>query len=513
MHTYGCQMNVRDAEAVSAGLEALGHLPAVNEADADLIIVNTCSVRGKAEDKAVGKLGLLCFGKRTAPHRLVGVMGCMAQRRGAALLKKMPLLDFVLGTRQQRALPALLERIAAGERGILLLDDPSAIPRVSNAHLPGAISAFVSILLGCNRRCAYCVVPDVRGPEYSRPATEILAEVRQLAERGVREVTLLGQSVMNYGRSNPVWEAGLPSPGGFHEDLPRLLEAVSAIPGIRRIRFTSGHPTGCTDELVRAMRDIPHICPHLHLPVQSGSDRILGLMRRGYTAAQYLDAVARLRAAMPDFALTSDVIVGFPTETAEDFDATRRLMESAAFDNTYIFKYSPRPNTPAAAMTDDVSAADKAQRNQLLLEDQDVRGLRLNEMSVGQTLEVLAEGISLRNDQRWAGRSPGNKIVIFAPPPGIAAGDLVPVKITRAKEQALYGEVNGGCAASIGAIAPSEKDVICACGASIGATAPSFENNGRTMTSPMAPNDAAQRPMTIIAAAKPPMTLPRPSRI
>ena len=440
LHTYGCQMNVRDAEAVAAGLEAAGHLPAVSEEDADLIIVNTCSVRGKAEDKAVGKLGLLCAGKRTAPHRRVGVMGCMAQRRGAALLKKIPQLDFVLGTRQQQAVPALLDRLAAGEHGILLLDDPAATPRVPDAHLSGSISAFVTILLGCNRRCAYCVVPDVRGAEYSRPATDILTEVRQLADHGVREVTLLGQSVMNYGRSNPVWEPAAAT-GAFREDLPRLLEAVSTIPGIRRIRFTSGHPSGCTDELVRAMRDIPGICPHLHLPVQSGSDRILGLMRRGYTAAQYLDAVARLRTAMPDFALTSDIIVGFPSETEADFEATRRLAEAAGFDNTFIFKYSPRPNTPAAAMQDDVPPAEKMRRNQVLLDDQDVRGQRLNEASIGHTLEVLAEGVSLRNEQRWAGRSPGNKVVIFTPPPAIQAGALVPIRITRAREQTLYGEV------------------------------------------------------------------------
>ena len=446
LHTYGCQMNVRDAEAVAACLEAAGHLPAVDEDDADVIIVNTCSVRGKAEDKAIGKLGLLCAGKRTASHRIVGVMGCMAQRHGGALLQKLPLLDFVAGTRQQHAIPALLSRLAAGERGILLLDDPAATPRVPDAHLPGAINAFVTILLGCNRRCAYCVVPDVRGAEHSRPAKDVLDEVRQLAIRGVREVTLLGQSVMNYGRSNPVWEHAAPSPGGFREDLPRLLEAVSAIPGIRRIRFTSGHPSGCTDELVRAMRDIPKVCPHLHLPVQSGSDRILGLMRRGYTAAQYLDAVARLRTVLPDFALTSDVIVGFPTETEADFEATRRLMEAAAFDNTYIFKYSSRPKTPAAAMKDDVPAAEKMRRNQMLLDDQDVRGQRLNEACVGRTLDVLAEGVSLRNDQRWSGRSSGNKVVVFERRPSIAPGDLIPVKITRAGPQVLYGDVIGAVA-------------------------------------------------------------------
>ncbi|MFZ4394395.1 MAG: tRNA (N6-isopentenyl adenosine(37)-C2)-methylthiotransferase MiaB [Kiritimatiellia bacterium] len=441
LHTYGCQMNVRDAEAVAAILEAAGHLPAINEDDADLVLVNTCSVRGKAEDKAVGKLGLLCATKRTAPHRLVGVMGCMAQRRGAALRQKIPLLDFVVGTRQQQAIPAILDRLAAGERGIVQLDDPGVAPRVPDAHLSGGISAFVTILLGCNRRCAYCVVPDVRGAEYSRPAAEVLEEVRGLAARGVREVTLLGQSVMSYGRSNPVWERGAPSPGGFREDLPRLLEAVSAIPGLCRIRFTSGHPSGCTPELVRAMREISLVCPHLHLPVQSGADRILGLMRRGYTAAEYLEAVARLREGRPDFALTSDVIVGFPTETAEEFDASRRLMEAAAFDNTYIFKYSPRPNTPAAAMPDDVLAGEKVRRNQVLLDEQDVRGQRLNEAYVGRTVEVLAEGVSLRNAQRWSGRTPTNKIVVFPHLPFIAAGDLVSVRITSAKPQALYGEI------------------------------------------------------------------------
>jgi tRNA-2-methylthio-N6-dimethylallyladenosine synthase len=444
LHTYGCQMNVRDAEAVTAGLEAAGHLQAVDEDDADLILVNTCSVRGKAEDKAVGKLGLLCAGKRQAPQRLVGVMGCMAQRRGAALLKKIPQLDLVLGTRQQQALPELLARLARGERGIVQLDDPAATPRVSQAHRSGAISAFVSVLLGCNRRCAYCVVPDVRGAEYSRPAKDILEEVRQLAADGVREITLLGQSVMNYGRSNPVWDRSPPhSPGGYREDFPRLLEAVSAIAGIRRLRFTSGHPSGCTDELIRAMRDLPHVCPHLHLPVQAGSDRILGLMRRGYTAAHYLDVVGRLRAAMPCFALTSDVIVGFPTETEADFEDTRRLLQAAAFDNTFIFKYSPRPGTPAAAMPDDVSTAEKVRRNQILLADQDILGQRLNDALLHQNLDVLVEGVSLRNRQRWSGRSPGNKIVLFDPHPSLAVGDLVSVQITRAAAQTLYGDLVG----------------------------------------------------------------------
>jgi len=381
---------------VAACLERAGHLPAAGEADADLILVNTCSVRGKAEDKAIGKLGLLCATKRDFPLRRVGVMGCMAQRRGAALLKQMPGLDFVVGTRRQGDLPRVVARLAAGERGILLLDDPDAPPDVPAAHLPRAVTAFVTILLGCNRRCAYCVVPDVRGAEYSRPAADVLAEIRELAASGVREVTAprpkrhelrplqpgLGPRLARPGRI----PRGLSAPAGRGQRHPRsAARPVHLRPSVR-----------CTDELAAALRDLPGVCPHLHLPVQSGSDRILTLMRRGYTAAQYLDTVARLRTAVPDLALTTDVIVGFPTESAEDFEATRRFMDAATFDNAFVFKYSPRPNTPAAAMRDDVPTHEKQRRNQVLLADQDVRSQRLNDACVGRTLAVLAEGVSLR---------------------------------------------------------------------------------------------------------------------
>lgn len=434
-------MNVRDSEAVAALLEIAGHQPADHEADADLIVVNSCSVRGKAEDKALGKTGLLCAAKRERPNLIVGVMGCMAQRLGVGLFKSIPGLDFIVGTRRHGAIPRLAARIVAGEKQIAELGDVAGISDVPDAHLDGPRAAFVTILLGCNRRCAYCIVPDVRGPEHSRPAAEIIAEVSRLAAHGVHEVTLLGQSVMNYGRANSVWPDTYISSGSFHEPFPRLLEAVSAIPGIRRLRFTSGHPSGCTDELVRAMRDLPNVCPHLHLPVQSGSDRILKLMRRGYTSAQYADVVSRLRTAMPDFALTTDVIVGFPGETEADFEATRALMVAADFDNAFVFKYSPRPGTPAAAWTDDVPAAEKMRRNQILLADLDQRGQTINTRHIGRTIDVLAEGPSLRNHTRWAGRSPGNKIVIFEHQPPLAAGDLVRVRITRAGPQTLYGEI------------------------------------------------------------------------
>ena len=442
LHTYGCQMNVRDSEAVSALLEAAGHTPVQSEDEADLIVVNSCSVRGKAEDKALGKVGLLCATKRDRPDRIVGLMGCMAQRLGDSIFKRVPDLDFSVGTRRCGAIPRMVARVQAGETGICEMSSPDEIPDAPDAHTDLGFSAFVTVLLGCNRRCAYCIVPDVRGPEYSRPAREILAEVAALARNNVREITLLGQSVMNYGRANAVWdEADAPSPGGYTEPFARLLEAVAAVPGIIRIRFTSGHPSGVTDQLVRAVASLTQICHHLHLPVQSGSDRILRAMRRGYTRADYLEAVRRLRAAMPDFALTTDVIVGFPGETEADFEETRSLMNAADFDNSFIFKYSPRPGTPAADMVDDVADGEKMRRNQVLLEDQDLRGEAANRRLVGSLQEVLTEGPSLRNAARWAGRSPGNKIVVFDPVAGLEPGQLTRVRITRAAPQTLYGDV------------------------------------------------------------------------
>lgn len=435
-------MNVRDSEATEAMLIAAGHTRAKTEADADLVIVNSCSVRGKAEDKAIGKLGLLCATKRERPKRIVGLMGCMAQRLGSDIFKKVPGLDFSVGTRRCGAIPRMVSRIMAGESHITEISSPDEIPDVPDAHLEQGFSAFVTILLGCNRRCAYCIVPDVRGPEFSRPAREIIAEITTLAEHGIREVTLLGQSVMNYGLSTAAWSDDDPvSPHGFTEPFPRLLEAVAAIPGIIRIRFTSGHPSGCTNELVRAVSLFPKICHHLHLPVQSGSDTILAAMRRGYTRADYLDAVRRLRSAMPDFALTTDVIVGFPGETGEDFEETRQLMNLADFDNAFIFKYSPRPGTPAASMSDDVTGSEKMRRNQVLLVDQDIRGKAANQRLMGSLQEVLVEGPSLRNETRWAGRSPGNKIVVFDPVLGLKPGTLVNIRITRVEPQTLYGEV------------------------------------------------------------------------
>lgn len=440
IHTYGCQMNVRDSDAVAAQLVASGFTPANDEDSADLVVVNTCSVREKAEDKAIGKLRLLCVAKRENPRRIVGVMGCMAQRYGEEIFKKVPLLDFSVGARAARFIPELAAAAAAGDTRRWVPGD-IADTRVPCGHTAPARSEFVTVLLGCNRRCSYCIVPTVRGPEYSRPASDVIDEVKRLADLGTTEVTLLGQSVLNYGRQREdVWKGAAPS--SYSEPFPRLLEAVASIDGIRRIRFTSGHPAGCTEELARAFRDIPQVCPHLHLPVQSGSDRILRDMRRGYTAEGYLAAVERLRSYVPDISITTDIIVGYPGETEEDFEMTRNLMRAARYDNSFIFKYSPRPGTVSAAKDDDVSDEEKDRRDKELLAEQDRIGTELGKLWIGREAEVMVDGPSLRNKARWSGRSGQNRVVIFDHVDGIEPGMLVKVRITDATPQTLYGEIS-----------------------------------------------------------------------
>ncbi|MDP6490709.1 MAG: tRNA (N6-isopentenyl adenosine(37)-C2)-methylthiotransferase MiaB [Kiritimatiellia bacterium] len=443
--TYGCQMNVRDSEAVSALLMRQGYVCAEGEADADVIVINTCSVRGKAEAKALGKLGLLVAdSRRNHPDRVVGVMGCMVQRLGPALFEKVPGLGFGIGTQAMSRLPLVLQEVFEGKAPVLDVGDGDDAEALTG-HVEGHLSAFVNILLGCDRRCTYCIVPHVRGREWSRPAESVVDEVRELVGQGVREVTLLGQSVMNYGRRNPVWPEGSTSAGGYETPFPRLLEAVDAVVGIERVRFTSGHPSGCTPELVRAMAELPTVCEHLHLPCQSGSDPILERMRRGYTVDQFRQAARVLQAAVPGVALSTDIIVGFPGETEEDFERTRAFMEEIGFDNAFIFKYSPRSGTPAAEWDDDVSDEEKMRRNQVLLEDQTRRVEAINKALVGQRVNVLVEGPSLRNAARWSGRSRTNKVVVFEPIPGVERGDCVELLVERVTATTLYavGSVRG----------------------------------------------------------------------
>ena len=449
-------MNVRESEAVAAMLLAAGHERADGEDDADLLIVNSCTVRQKAEEKAVGKCGNLCAAKRGA--KIVGLMGCAVKRLGADVFKKLPGLDFAVGPRRFGLIPRIVAELqeqgfpgrrAAANR--LELPDDDEVPEGLAAHpdapaegMAEAFRSYVTVLLGCDNRCSYCIVPDVRGHEYSRPAREVIAEVRSLASRGVKEVCLLGQSVLRYGMRNKAWDDADVSPQDgmqCREAFPRLLAALDGIDGLERIRFTSAHPKGCTDELVRVFRECRKVCRHIHLPVQSGSDRILLEMGRRYTRAEYLEAVRKLRAFDPGFAVTTDVIVGYPGETEDDFEATRSLMDEAGFDNAFIFKYSPRPGTRAAALPDDVPAAEKERRDQILLADQERRGLERNRRLVGTMREVLAEGPSLRNKSRWSGRDSGNRIVVFEPSVPVSPGSLVQIKITDAHPQILLGEL------------------------------------------------------------------------
>jgi tRNA-2-methylthio-N6-dimethylallyladenosine synthase len=439
--TYGCQMNERDSEAARALLTQHGFQETRHESSADIVIVNTCSVRGKAEDKALGKLGLLVATKRDHPQRIVGAIGCVVQRLKDGIVQKIPGLDFAVGTHRLASLPDIVSRVLSDKHPIVnASEDPDHTVDLS-MHCSEAISAFVNILQGCNRRCAYCVVPSVRGNEWSRPADKIVAEIRDLVRQRVKEVTLLGQSVMSYGRQNNAWPESCQSPRGFKEPFTRLLEAVNDIEGLARIRFTSGHPSGCTEELARAMSELPAVCEHLHLPLQSGSDRILKMMRRGYTTEEYRQAVGRIRSVVPNITVTTDIIVGFPAETLDDFDMTRRFMDEIGFDNAFVFKYSPRPDTKAAELKDDVCQSEKLKRNKILLADMDARGIRTNANIIGKRVEVLVEGKSLKNPARLAGRTRTNKMVVFPANNETKAGDIVNVEIERTTVQTLYGKM------------------------------------------------------------------------
>lgn len=438
IHTYGCQMNVRDSEAVAALMQAAGHEQVESEAAAELVIINSCTVRQKAEEKAIGKAGNLL-----AEGKIVGLMGCAVQRLGRDVFKRLPKLHFAVAPRCFGLIPKIVADAAYPHLELSEDNVPTGLdahPLTRRAGTFAAVQSYVTVLLGCDNRCSYCIVPDVRGHEYSRPADEVISEVRCLVERGVKEVCLLGQSVLRYGVRNKAWSLDAPNAGGLAEAFPRLLWEMNRIEGLERIRFTSAHPKGCTDELLRVYKECPKVCRHLHLPVQSGSDRILAEMGRHYTRAEYLEAVAKLRAFDPCFSVTTDVIVGYPGETTADFEATRTLMDEAGFDNAFVFKYSPRPGTRSAALPDDVSVAEKERRNQVLLADQERRGQARNDRLVGTVREVLVEGPSKRNSARWSGRDSGNRIIVWDRTGDEHIGDLIKLRINEAHPQILIGE-------------------------------------------------------------------------
>ena len=433
--TYGCQMNERDSDAAAAMLAADGHTIVDSEDQADLILLNTCSVRDQAERKAIGKLGILKRLKEEHPHLLFGIMGCMAQRCGEELLKTVPHLNFVVGTDRIHELPEIVASLPAPRKiaatGHDNLNDVDGI----DAHLRRSFSDFITIMRGCNRYCSYCIVPYVRGRERSRSPESILEEARKLAEAGVKEIMLLGQNVAAYGID------GIHFPDTV-SPFADLLEKLAEIDGIRRIRFTSPHPAFFNTRLIDAIAKTPKVCKSVHLPLQSGSDRILKAMNRPYTAKQYLHIVDSLKEKCGEIAFSTDIIVGFPGETDADFEATRAVLKRVAYDNAFIFKYSPRKGTKAAEqMVDDIPQSVKEERNRILLEDLAECSERANLPFVGRTIEVLAEGVSKRNAARWCGRSDLNKLVVFEPDGQIRPGDLVPVRIDHATAMTLFGKL------------------------------------------------------------------------
>ncbi len=441
--TYGCQMNERDSEQVAKMLGARGYRMTMDETEADVILLNTCSVRDMAEQKAIGKMGMLRKLRRARPHLVLGYLGCMAQARGAELLETSPHVDLVAGTQKFHRVADYVDDLL--RRRLEARMDDERLPVVdvdeeegSQATIreqelrDGQCTAFVSIMQGCNMHCAFCIVPQTRGAERGRTLEDVVAEVRGLAARGVREVTLLGQIVNLYGRHE------FPKRDGI-SPFVQLLEAVAAVDGIKRVRFTSPHPVGFRTDLIEAFSRIPELAEHVHLPLQSGSDRILKLMRRGYTAGKFRELVASLRAARPGVAITTDIIVGFPGETDEEYAKTRELADEIGFDNAFVFRYSPRQNTPAATMDGQLPEDVKEARNQDLLGVVNHHVAERLKALVGTEVEILCEGRSRHNTERLTGRTRTNKIVVFEGAPR-HIGQIFPVRIERASSSTLYGD-------------------------------------------------------------------------
>ncbi len=427
--TYGCQMNKHDSECIAGILEGEGYRPTERLASADLILVNTCSIREKAEQKVYSELGRLKALKIMNPGLVLGVCGCIAQRHGERLLEKAPGVDLVFGTQNISRLPVLLRRLEAGESALADIEPEKEEESLSRgARREGRIRAWVSIARGCDNYCSYCVVPYARGPERSRPSQEVLREVRELAREGFKEVTLLGQNVNSYGK-------GLEREVTF----PELLRAVDKVEGIERVRFITSHPKDLSSELVEAVAELAKVCEHLHLPVQSGSDRTLRAMRRGYTVEEYLQKVESLRTLIPEVGLTADIIVGFPGEGEEDHRATRELLSRVRYDNIFLFKYSPRPGTAAARLPHRVSPEVAARRFSELLELQKAITLEKNRSLEGRIEEVLVEGESKTRPDRLTGRARSNRIVNFSGPVGLV-GELLSCRITRGGLYSLEGE-------------------------------------------------------------------------
>jgi len=450
--TYGCQMNERDSEQVAHSLMACGYERVSKESEADVVLLNTCSVRDMADQKALGKMGMLGRLAKERPHVVFGFLGCMAQARGDELLKGLSHVDLVVGTQKFHRVADYVEELVAKKaartecasyHSSQAMDDlrfsivDVAEERGSQSTIrdqsvtPRQATAFVSIMQGCNMHCTFCIVPQTRGMERSRSINDIVSEVRDLVSRGVKEITLLGQIVNLYGRHEfPKIDNKSP--------FVQLIEAVHDVNGLERLRFTSPHPIGFRDDLIDAISRLPKLAEHVHLPLQSGSNKILKTMHRAYTAEKYLDLVRRIRRARDGIAITTDIIVGFPGETEDDYKQTRDLVDKIQFDNAFVFRYSPRRGTPAADMLDQIEERTREERNQDLLQVVNVSNRRSLERLVGQCVEVLCEGPSKTNPARLMGRTRTNKIVVFEGSDRLI-GELVKVRIEQANGFSLYG--------------------------------------------------------------------------
>lgn len=431
--TFGCQMNEYDSSRM-ANLLAVSHRLELTDTpeDADVLLLNTCSVREKAQEKVFSQLGRWREWKLARPDLIIGVGGCVASQEGEAIGRRAPYVDLVFGPQTLHRLPAMIDRLARERRPVVDIAFPE-IEKFDCLPAPRADgpTAYVSVMEGCSKYCTFCVVPYTRGEEFSRPFDDVIREIRHLAAQGVREVTLLGQNVNAY--------RGDMSPGG-EADLALLIEFVADIEGIDRIRYTTSHPMEMTENLIKVHQEIPRLAGHLHLPVQSGSDRILALMKRGHTALEYKATVRRLREARPDISLSSDFIVGFPGETAADFQATMDLIDAVDFDHSYSFIYSPRPGTPAAGLPDDVPLEIKQQRLAVLQARIDTLAYQKSRRLVGTVQRILVEGPSRKDAAVWMGKLENNRSVNFAGTADLV-GRFVDIRITEALPRSLRGEL------------------------------------------------------------------------
>ncbi len=426
IETFGCQMNVHDSEKVAGVLLGRGYRQVETVDAARLVLYNTCSIREKAAQKIFSRLG--AYRKYPGEEKIIGVLGCVAQQEGEEIFERSPWVRLVCGSASYSKLPDLIAELEAGNRRVMGLDtDTDATFETEITRRDNPFRAYLTIIEGCNKACSYCVVPSTRGPERSRASASVLAEVRRLADAGYSEIQLLGQTVNSYS-----------DPSAKRMSFAELLAAVAAVPGIRRVRFTTSHPRDFGRDIVEAIDSVPELCDHVHLPVQSGSTRILRAMLRTYTREEYLEKIAIIRAARRPISVTSDIIVGFPGETEEDLEETLSMLDAAQYDGVFAFQYSPRPNTSAQHMPDAVPEEEKGRRLARVMDRQREIQRARNEALVGQRFEVLVDGASRRPGQ-WSGRCSSNRILNFTSPQENLLGEYVQVRVSSASPNCLVG--------------------------------------------------------------------------